>query len=226
MPEPPHTTGGLVDRLARSASHANVALVSATVGVIVLAASLYFARDVLTVHDPPIGTRSIALRGPVDDVARRGLVLVSHIEASTCDEPVVVTVTVEGTAEYWRANAHRMRGDAGDFTVTVDDPLVADVSAGVGVLGDNLNPGLLPLSSHDAATRLRAQDLQVRRKRQTTLITGRIPHWRRSWAPVYASFRANWLRPRAAGSCYLALSRARGGSHARRHRGQCDAARL
>jgi hypothetical protein len=114
-----------------------------------------------------------------------------------------VTVTAAGTAEYWQAGAKSVRPDA-SFALAIEDPHITGVTSGVASGTAALDPTIVPLALGNRAVK-GPERVTVRRNAESTVVTGRVPGWERTWVPIFVHFQADWARSRSHGSCYVRL---------------------
>ena len=178
----------------------------------------------LAVHDPPGGPLGpVGFVPPAPVRAGAGFAAGVSVKVFNCSDPVLVTVVVAGTRDYWIEHVKGPRWSP--FFLTLPDTrltkLLIRVPPRLNRLSDfpTLNTGVVGLS--DSVTDLtqpqyahdhfdQRSPLSVRASirlsgKNGTAISGEVADWHRTLQPLVVMFPARWTVPRALSSCYLQL---------------------
>lgn len=147
--------------------------------------------------------------GFVPPVPGNGIVLGMAVRTDGCRNPVRVTVTAGGTAEYWRRHARTLAGESTfRFAVPNEPGEVRHIRLGVGRGPNDLtapadaepqNGGLAPGTPSTYAFRT----MKPSSHSGVVAIPGAIDPWNATALPFVTTFDADWLRKRGLGSCFL-----------------------
>lgn len=121
------------------------------------------------------------------------------IEVQSCHQPVEVTVVAAATANYWRKHAGRIP-ETSRFMFVIPDRRLHDPKLSPGTLPSDLTGPLYATSEEEP---FGFRQLKPEVHKSVTALAGTYQYWDLTEAPVIARFKANWLKERGVGSCYL-----------------------
>lgn len=177
-----------------------VALLTIVLGSAIAVLTITVGRDRLIVNDLPSNEgRGIAVLGPARDPEVAGVVVSVTTEVGKCGDPVWVTVSAAGTAEYWQRNRDSIPARRASFVVAVEDPTISHIS--VGASDWVSDPTVTPDVEQTRDVRIR----KVERSKSATLLIVDVEGVRERWTPVLARFQTRWLQERSDHSCYVEL---------------------
>lgn len=194
------TWSRLLEWLARNGSRA--AMGAALVSLPVLLA-IHQLRVSAPTRREPSSVAVIPSPAPKPDA---GVAVGVLAEAADCGSDVGVTVVAQPTAEYWVANR-----DASGVTFALPDARRGDVRFRLGQsASDVTSPQDVVGSSQDdagaGAGKVRVVKTRYEGREHDLLVASlEVPRWKRTLAPVIASYSADWLEHRGLGSCWLRL---------------------
>jgi hypothetical protein len=176
------------------------------IGLVLIVFTLVLGLWLLRVRDVELPEQlGVGVVSSAPASAGRGFAVSAGVRIRSCDEPVVVTLVVTGTAEYWIDRAKQLRR-SGTLRLAVPDDREAsdiqgDIEIGLGSDG-KLSP-IAPVTEAPQPDR-RLQPLPDERLRWVAVTGARIRGWGRHIRPVVFRFDASWLERRdRLGTCYL-----------------------
>jgi hypothetical protein len=129
------------------------------------------------------------------------------VSVDSCNEPVSVVVVAQASVEYWRRHKNQFPNPA-EFKIALPDVHGDKVSVTPGSSATDL---VSPDSVRDTSGRsavVLPGEFRVDRPRRSgslTMLSGHIRNWKGTFAPVVATFKANWLERSGLGLCHLKL---------------------
>ena len=175
------------------------------VGVLLMVLSVVVGQGVLAVKEPPRGEQFAAGVGIVPGLSakpNRGFMASLGARFRSCDEPVDVTIVLAGSAEYFEDREAGLR-TRHPVTVGVPGKGLKDLRIGYGNTYFDLFVPFRSVEMPDAEVKFTAAE--PRERRAVTSIAGRMGAWSDHMAPIVVRFKADWLKPRGLGTCYLKL---------------------
>ncbi len=176
-------------------------------GVLLILFSVVLGLWLLPVRSAPSAEpASIGLVPPDKPRAKRGFSVSTAVFVADCGNPVDVIVVANGTAEYWRDRARDFPRNT-TFRVALPGTNLRDLRLGLSARPLDTQ---FPMHAVARASRFLTAH-RIRKRAETTVVSGTVRDWTRHLNAVVVTFKANWLDRRALGSCYLSLPAITGG---------------
>ena len=214
-PDPGASPAGDAARPVPSRSRrADVVVVVAALTLVALGGVGAHAKLDTDPAPPPLKAGAIGVVPPGAPPPKDGFAVSAGVRFKDCGKPVDVTLVVGGTAEWWMRYARRM-GATEELRIGIptrkdrDDisDAISDVSVDLTV--DGTEGFLRPLTQSGLRRARFRKSLQNEGRFTEVQVT--VKDWGRSIHPVVVRFKADWLDPRAEGSCYASIPAITGG---------------
>jgi hypothetical protein len=131
------------------------------------------------------------------------------ITVHKCGEPVSVTVVANGTGDYWRDHPPPEFPFLTHFQIA----LPGHVRTAIGMTQEAgaIEEPADAVADPPSATRFFQAGAQTYPTEDITVVSGTVKRWARHLNAIVATFKADWLKPRGLGTCYLQMPSLTGG---------------